>query len=187
MSFCVVSPNTENGKNTERTQLFKIPTGILLRGCLLGAPGCSFSGSLKFEKHTFPKKGPDLKKHGISPYSMVLAQKSVPLIFGPPRISRKSLKNVSKSDPKTNSEKKRDLVFVLGRKGSETWLLGRSRGLSVWTSGLQNAHFGPQRPDKNANPRHKLLQKILQKIHARNLGYPNAQKHFRCGGLAQAS
>ena len=30
---------------------------------------------------------------------------------------------------------KSDLVFVLGRKGSEKWLLGRSRGLSFWTSG----------------------------------------------------
>ena len=49
-------------KNTEKTHIFKIPIGILLLGCLLGAPGCSFSGSLKFEKHTFPKKGPDLKK-----------------------------------------------------------------------------------------------------------------------------
>ena len=105
MSFCVFSPKTENVKNTEKTQIFKIHTGILLLGCLLGAPGCSFSGSLKFEKHTFPKKGPDLKKHGISLYPIVLAQKSVPLIFGPPRISRTNLKNVSKSDPKTNSEK----------------------------------------------------------------------------------
>ena len=73
--------------------------------CLPGAPGCSFFGSLKFEKHTLPKKGPDLKKHGISLYPMLLAQKSVPLIFGPPIISRKNLKNVSKSDPKTNSTK----------------------------------------------------------------------------------
>ena len=141
----------------------------------------------EIRKTHFSEKGPRSEKTRHFTISYGFSSKERSADFRPPRIFRKSLKNVSKSDPKTNSEKKRDLVFVLGRKGSETWLLGRSRGLSVWTSGLQNAHFGPQRPDKNANPRNKLMQKILQKIHARNLGYPNAQKHFRCGGLAQAS
>ena len=117
LSFCVFSPKTENGKNTGKTQLFKIPAGILLRGCLLGAPGCSFSGSLKFEKHTFPKKGLDPKKHGISLYPMVLAQKSVPLIFGPPGISKNYLKKVTTSDSKTNSEKSVTSFSSWVRKG----------------------------------------------------------------------
>ena len=62
MSFCVSPLRTENWKNTEQTQNSKIPTGILLLGCLPGAPGCSFYGSLKFEKRTFLKKDPKLKK-----------------------------------------------------------------------------------------------------------------------------
>jgi hypothetical protein len=98
--FCVFPPKTENGKNTANTQIFKIPVCILLLGYLLGPPGCSFSRSLKVKKRTFPKKGPDLKKHGISLYPMVLAQKGAALIFAPPRISRKSLKKVLKSCPK---------------------------------------------------------------------------------------
>jgi hypothetical protein len=64
--FLRVSSDNRKCKKHRKTQIFKTPVDILLLGCLLGAPGCSFSGSLKFEKRTFPKKGPDLKKYGIS-------------------------------------------------------------------------------------------------------------------------
>ena len=95
--FSLFPQKTENERKLEKTQLFKIPADRGLLECLLGAPGCSFSGSLKFEKDTFPKKGPDLKKRGISLYPMVLAQKSVPLIFAPPQnFQKKSEKCLKK-------------------------------------------------------------------------------------------
>ena len=94
--FSFFPPNTEKEKKLEKTQLFEIPSDIGLLECLLGAPGCSFSGSLKFEKHTFSKKGPNRKKRDILLYQRVLAQKGAPLIFARPNISRKSETSLKK-------------------------------------------------------------------------------------------
>jgi hypothetical protein len=105
MSFCVSPLRTENWKNTEQTQNSKIPSGILLLGCLPGAPGCSFYGSLKFEKRTFLKKDPKLKKLKTSRYQYVLARHGRYTELRPPRFSKKNLNKVTKSDPETNSQK----------------------------------------------------------------------------------
>jgi hypothetical protein len=103
--FRVFPQTIKNYKTLEKPQLFEIPTDIGLLECLLGAPGCSFSGSLKFEKHTFPKKGPNLKKHGLSLYPMVLAQKSAPLVFAPPEFPEKVCKKSQKVTPKPTRKK----------------------------------------------------------------------------------
>ena len=97
-------------------------------------------------------------------------------IVGSPSFQNTMTKHISKSDTKTNSGKTTRPCFRLGLKRLGKMVPRTFPGSLFLDLQASNAHFGPQRPNKNANPWNKLLQKILRKIHARNQGYPNAQK-----------
>ena len=73
-----------------------------------------------FKKRTFSKKGPVLEKAWNYKMPMRLSiKRALHGVWGVSKFPEQKLKNVSKSDSETYSEKQRDLVFVLGRKGSE--------------------------------------------------------------------
>ena len=67
-------------------------------GCLLGAPGGSFSGTPNFEKHVVPEKVRKHEKLEISLYLLVLAQKQhLRNSVGPKKVTKK-LQNVLRKE-----------------------------------------------------------------------------------------
>ncbi len=73
--FSVFPSKIEMLQTTETTCFFKTYIGRVMLGCLLRAPGGSFSGTPNFEKHVFSEKMRKHDKLAFSRYLQVLAQK----------------------------------------------------------------------------------------------------------------
>jgi hypothetical protein len=144
--FFVFTQKTRMENKTEKNVICKIATVTGLLGSLLGAPGASFSRTLKFEKPTFPEKGPKPKTLATFPILPSFGSKTSSLDFRGPQIFEQKYKHVDFFGFFVGFDFSRNAVFPLLPKGLFFSHLRTSKR-ALWNA-------------KNAKPPHQILQKI---------------------------